>query len=77
MIAPSVTLTTTGHPAHPDLRVDFRRFSEPIFIEDRVWIGSNVVVPPGVRIGFGAVVGAGSVVTRDIPPMTVAVTPNR
>lgn len=73
MIAPGVTLTTTGHPIHPDLRVDFRRFSKPIVIEDKVWIGSNVVVLPGVRIGYGAVVGAGSVVTHDIPAMTVAV----
>ena len=73
MIGPSVTLTTTGHPVHADLRVDFRRFSEPIVIEDKVWIGSNVVVLPGVTIGYGAVIGAGSVVTRDIPPMTVAV----
>jgi galactoside O-acetyltransferase len=73
MIAPGVTLTTTGHPIHPDLREDFRRFSEPIVIEDRVWIGSNVVVLPGVRIGYGSVIGAGSVVSRDIPPMSVAV----
>jgi galactoside O-acetyltransferase len=72
MIAPSVTLTTTGHPIHPDLREDFRRFSEPIVIEDRVWIGSNVVVLPGVRIGYGSVIGAGSVVSRDVPPMSVA-----
>jgi galactoside O-acetyltransferase len=73
MIAPSVTLTTTGHPIHPALREDFRRFSEPIVIGDKVWIGSNVVVLPGVRIGYGAVIGAGSVVTHDIPAMTVAV----
>jgi galactoside O-acetyltransferase len=73
MIAPSVTLTTTGHPVHPARRADFGRFSEPIVIEDKVWIGSNVVVLPGVRIGHGAVVGAGSVVSRDVPPMTVAV----
>jgi galactoside O-acetyltransferase len=73
MIAPSVTLTTTGHPIHPGLREDFRRFSEPIVIEDRVWIGSNVVVLPGVRIGYGSVIGAGSVVSRDVPPMSVAV----
>jgi galactoside O-acetyltransferase len=78
MIAPSVTLTTTGHPIHPGLREDFRRFSSPIVIEDKVWIGSNAVVLPGVRIGYGAVIGAGSVVTRDVPPMTVAVgTPAR
>ncbi|MFL6116692.1 MAG: sugar O-acetyltransferase [Catenulispora sp.] len=73
LVAPSVTLTTTGHPVHPARRVDFGRFSEPIVIEDKVWIGSNAVVLPGVRIGYGSVVGAGSVVSRDIPPMTVAV----
>ncbi|WNI21493.1 sugar O-acetyltransferase [Streptomyces sp. ITFR-16] len=72
MIAPGVTLTTTGHPVHPARRVDFARFSEPIVIEDKVWIGSNAVVLPGVRIGYGSVIGAGSVVSRDIPPMTVA-----
>lgn len=72
MIAPSVTLTTTGHPVHPARRVDFARFSEPIVIEDKVWIGSNVVVLPGVRIGYGSVIGAGSVVSRDVPPMVVA-----
>ncbi|MFF3171980.1 sugar O-acetyltransferase [Streptomyces sp. NPDC057900] len=72
MIAPGVTLTTTGHPVHPARRVDFARFSEPIVIEDKVWIGSNTVVLPGVRIGYGSVIGAGSVVSRDIPPMTVA-----
>ncbi|MFD7711519.1 sugar O-acetyltransferase [Streptomyces sp. NPDC059785] len=73
MIAPNVTLTTTGHPVHPARRVDFARFSEPIVIEDKVWIGSNAVVLPGVRIGYGSVVGAGSVVSRDVPPMVVAV----
>jgi galactoside O-acetyltransferase len=73
MIAPSVTLTTTGHPVHPARRVDYARLSEPIVIEDKVWIGSNCVVLPGVRIGYGSVIGAGSVVSRDIPPMVVAV----
>jgi galactoside O-acetyltransferase len=73
MIAPSVTLTTTGHPVHPERRADFGRFSEPIVIEDKVWIGSNAVVLPGVRVGYGSVIGAGSVVSRDIPAMVVAV----
>ncbi|WP_329416440.1 sugar O-acetyltransferase [Streptomyces sp. NBC_00704] len=72
MIAPSVTLTTTGHPVHPSRREDFGRFSEPIVIEDKVWIGGNAVVLPGVRIGYGSVIGAGSVVSRSIPPMSVA-----
>jgi len=72
MIAPGVTLATTGHPLHPALREDFRRFSRPITIEDKVWIGANVVVLPGVRIGYGSVIGAGSVVTRDVPPMSLA-----
>ena len=72
MIGPSVTLTTTGHPVHPARRTDFGRFSEPIVIEDKVWIGSNVVVLPGVRIGYGSVIGAGSVVSHDVPPMVVA-----
>ena len=72
MIAPSVTLTTTGHPVHPSRREDFGRFSEPIVIEDNVWIGSNAVILPGVRIGYGSVIGAGSVVSRSIPPMSVA-----
>ncbi|MFE7622269.1 sugar O-acetyltransferase [Streptomyces sp. NPDC057509] len=72
MIAPGVTLTTTGHPVHPARRADFGRFSEPIVIEDKVWIGSNAVVLPGVRIGYGSVIGAGSVVSRSIPPMSVA-----
>ena len=53
--------------------MDFARFSEPIVVEDKVWIGSNAVVLPGGRIGYGSVIGAGSVVSRDIPPMVVAV----
>ncbi len=57
-----------GATARGDLRV-----LGPLFIEDKVWIGSNVVVLPGVRIGHGSVIGAGSVVSRDVPPMTVAV----
>jgi maltose O-acetyltransferase len=44
----------------------------PVVIENDVWLGANVIVLPGVRIGEGAVIGAGSVVTRSIPRMTVA-----
>jgi maltose O-acetyltransferase len=46
--------------------------SDPVIIEDNVWIGSKVVILPGVRIGSRAVIGAGSIVTKDIPPRCVA-----
>jgi carbonic anhydrase/acetyltransferase-like protein (isoleucine patch superfamily) len=47
--------------------------TKPVVIEDDVWIGANCVVLPGVRIGRKAVIGAGSVVTREIPPLCLAV----
>lgn len=72
MFAPHVTVTTAGHPVHPDLRRDGAQFSAPVTIEDDVWIGSGVHIMPGVTIGRGSVVGAGSVVTADVPPMVVA-----
>jgi acetyltransferase-like isoleucine patch superfamily enzyme len=46
--------------------------SEPVVIEDHVWIGSRAVILPGVRIGSHAVIGAGSIVTKDVPPRCVA-----
>jgi galactoside O-acetyltransferase len=73
MIAPNVTISPTGHPVHPDLRRGGTQFSVPVRIGDDVWIGSNVVILPGVTIGNNSVVGAGSVVTRDIPENVVAV----
>jgi maltose O-acetyltransferase len=48
------------------------REARPTVIEDDVWLGANCIVLPGVRIGAGAVIGAGSVVTRDIPPRVIA-----
>jgi len=48
-------------------------FSKPVIIEDYVWIAVGALVLPGVRIGRGAVIGAGAVVSRDIPPFSVAV----
>jgi acetyltransferase-like isoleucine patch superfamily enzyme len=46
--------------------------SDPVIIEDHVWIGSKAVILPGVRIGSRAVIGAGSIVTKDVPPRCVA-----
>jgi|SRR5579884_4001374 len=44
---------------------------QPIIIEDDVWIGTRVIILPGIRIGKGSIVGAGSVVTKDVPPYTI------
>ena len=78
MLAPNVTITTTGHPVHPDLRRDGSQFSAPVRIEDDVWIGAGAVLLPGVVIGAGSVVGAASVVTGNVPPgVVVAGSPAR
>ncbi len=71
MFAPHVTVTTTGHPVHPALRAQAYQFSAPVVIEDDVWIGSNVTILPGVRIGAGSVIAAGAVVHANVPPMVV------
>lgn len=72
MFAPNVTITATGHPVHPMYRDKGAQFSLPVVIEDHVWIGANVVIMPGVTIGENSVIGAGSVVTHDIPANMVA-----
>lgn len=72
MFAPNVTITTTGHPVHPELRADGTQFSAPVTIEDDVWIGTGVIILPGVTIGRGSVIGAGAVVAGNVPPMVVA-----
>lgn len=71
LIGPNVTLCTTGHPVHPAHRLD-GMYSFPITIGDNVWLGGNVIVLPGVTIGENSVIGAGSVVTHDIPANVVA-----
>jgi acetyltransferase-like isoleucine patch superfamily enzyme len=53
-------------------RINTKGTSKAIFIEDNVWIGTNVVVLPGVRIGNGSIISANSVVHKDIPPMVIA-----
>lgn len=68
-IGPKVNLITINHDPDPDNRS--ATFGRPIVIEDKVWIGINATILPGVRIGYGAIVGAGSVVTKDVPAMTV------
>ena len=70
LIGPRVTLSTAGHPVEPDERYDFITHA-PIVIEDDVWIGAAATVTPGVTIGHGSVVGAGAVVAKDVPPLSV------
>lgn len=72
MFAPNVTLTVTGHPVNPEYRRGGTQFSLPITIGNDVWIGANSVILPGVTIGDNSVIGAGSVVTHDIPANCVA-----
>lgn len=73
MFGPNVTLATAGHPVDPELRRKVAQFNLPIRIGNNVWIGANAVVLPGITIGDNSVIGAGSVVTRDVPPDVVAV----
>ncbi len=65
-------LDTNFHRLEPEMR-DQRPEPEPVFLEDNVWLGARVIVLPGVRIGTGSAIGAGSVVTKDIPPRSLAV----
>src|SRR5690242_4813602 len=72
-IGPHVQLLTPTHPVDPDLRRAKWEAAAPISIGDNVWLGGGVVVCPGVTIGANTVVGAGAVVTRDLPADVVAV----
>lgn len=72
LFAPNVSIYTAGHPIHPDSRLSYYEYGIPITIGNRVWLGGNVVVLPGVTIGDDAVIGAGSVVTKDIPAGWIA-----
>lgn len=68
-VGPKVNLITINHDPNPDNRS--ATYGSPIIIEDKVWIGINATILPGVKIGRGAIVGAGSVVTKDVPAMTI------
>ncbi|SDZ90357.1 maltose O-acetyltransferase [Pseudobutyrivibrio sp. ACV-2] len=72
-IAPNVSIYTAGHPIHPDSRNSGYEYGIPITIGDNVWIGGNTCIMPGVTIGNNVVIGAGSVVTKDLPDNVIAV----
>ena len=70
---PNVTIVTAGHPVLPELRKEpALQFNKDVHIEECVWIGAGVIVLPGVTIGRNSVIGAGSVVTKDIPDNMLA-----
>ena len=72
-LGPNVVLATAGHPIAPQLRQKGLQCNQPIHIGKNCWLGSGVLVMPGVTIGDNSVIGAGSVVTKDIPANVVAV----
>jgi maltose O-acetyltransferase len=72
-IGPNVQLLTPTHPLEPDPRRAKWEAAEPITIGDNVWLGGGAIVLPGVTIDKNSVIGAGAVVTRDVPPGVVAV----
>jgi len=74
MISPKVTLITEGHPIEPRERYDFITVA-PIIIEANVWIGAAATILPGVTIGHDSVVGAGAVIAKDVPALTVVTGP--
>ncbi|MBR0270549.1 MAG: sugar O-acetyltransferase [Methanobrevibacter sp.] len=69
LIGHNVVLATLNHEENPEKRGNL--CPSPIKIEDKVWIGSNATILPGVTIGYGAIVAAGAVVTKDVEEMTV------
>lgn len=72
LLAPNVAVYTAGHPIHPDSRNSAYEYGIDVTIGNNVWIGGNAVICAGVTIGDCCVIGAGSVVTKDIPAWTVA-----
>ena len=73
MFGPNVTVATAGHPIDPELRAKAYQYNMPVHIGKNCWLGAGVIVLPGVTIGDNTVIGAGSVVTKDIPSGVVAV----
>ncbi|MBQ3523179.1 MAG: sugar O-acetyltransferase [Clostridia bacterium] len=73
MLGPNVVIATAGHPILPELRPLAYQYNMPVHIGKNCWLGAGVLVLPGVTIGDNTVIGAGSVVTKDIPANVVAV----
>ena len=72
MFGPNVVVATAGHPLCPELREQVYQYNMPVHIGRNCWIGAGVLIMPGVTIGDNTVIGAGSVVTKDIPANVLA-----
>lgn len=73
MFGPNVVIATAGHPILPELREQGYQYNAQVHIGKNCWLGAGVIVLPGVTIGDNVVIGAGSVVTKDLPSNVVAV----
>lgn len=72
VFGPNVNIYTSSYPYNEVQRTKGFEYAKPVMIYDNVWIGGNVTILPGVKINQGAIIGAGSVVTHDIPPYVIA-----
>ncbi|MFG6384210.1 MAG: sugar O-acetyltransferase [Lachnospiraceae bacterium] len=72
MIAPNVTIIAASHPISPVLRAKGYGYNKPVYIGKNVWIASNVTILPCIHIGDNTIIGAGSVVSKDIPSNVIA-----
>lgn len=72
MFGPNVVIVTGTHPVSPRLREKQTQYNLPVSIGNNAWIGSNVVIMPGVNIGDNTIIGAGSIVTKNIPANVIA-----
>ncbi|MCD8019800.1 MAG: sugar O-acetyltransferase [Clostridiales bacterium] len=73
MFGPNVTIATAGHPILPELRKQGYQYNMSVRIGENCWLGAGVLVMPGITIGDNVVIGAGSVITKDIPSNVIAV----
>lgn len=73
MFGPNVTIATAGHPLLPSLREQGYQYNAPVHIGRNCWFGAGVIILPGITVGNNTVVGAGSIVTKDLPDNVVAV----